>query len=310
MKIAMLGSIGNINRLVIPELIEAHHEVTVVTSNDKRVGQIEAMGAQAVVGTMTDLQFLTQTFKGQDAVYLMISGTGTGTDLNASMTKQGTIFCQAIEQAGVKNVVQLSSIGADNAQSGSLYAYHFLEVELKKLTNVHLAFVRPVGFYANLYANLDSIKNDHAIYSNVPATTQQKWVAPADIAAVVLPLLLKTPAGVTVKYAVSDTFSMADFIAELAQAANLPDLHFVQISSEQVKQGMVENGVPEPISTALVTTSEYQQNPAEVYADVEARGTEYGQVKLADFIQEFVKALHHEQSEHQAATLAQNKLEH
>lgn len=306
MKIAMLGSVGNINRHVIPELVKANHQVTVVTSSEKRVSQIEALGAHAAVGTMTDVDFLTKTFTGQDTIYLMISGSGTGTDLNAAMTKQGEIFRSAIEQSGVHNVVQLSSIGADNPQAGSLYAYHFLETELKKIADINLAFVRPVGFYANLYSSLESIKKDHAIYSNVPATTQQKRVASTDIAAVVLPLLLNTPSGVvTVKYAVSDTFSMADFIAELAKASDLPDLHFVQISSAQVKQGMVQSGVPEVIADALITTSEFQQHPEQVYADLVACNTKYGQVKLADFVQEYVQALNSKGTEHQASTLAQ-----
>ena len=87
MKIAMLGSLGNINSYVIPELIKLGHEVTVVTSTDKRVSQIEALGAIPAVGTMTDITFLTKVFTGMDAVYLMISGAGAGIDLNHNIQR-------------------------------------------------------------------------------------------------------------------------------------------------------------------------------------------------------------------------------
>ncbi|KLD58831.1 hypothetical protein WP50_23195, partial [Lactiplantibacillus plantarum] len=40
----------------------------------------------------------------------------------------------------------------------------------------------------------------------------QKYVAPEDIASVVYPLINHTPAGITVKYAFSDTFTGDQFV--------------------------------------------------------------------------------------------------
>lgn len=37
MKIAMLGSLGNVNRVAVPELLNAGHEVTLLTSSADRV---------------------------------------------------------------------------------------------------------------------------------------------------------------------------------------------------------------------------------------------------------------------------------
>ncbi|MCG0658927.1 hypothetical protein IMAU70004_01571 [Lactiplantibacillus plantarum] len=36
MKIAMLGSLGNINRIVVPKLVQAGHDVTVISTSPKR----------------------------------------------------------------------------------------------------------------------------------------------------------------------------------------------------------------------------------------------------------------------------------
>lgn len=306
MKIAMLGSVGNINRHVIPELISQDNDVTVITSSDKRVSQIENMGAVAAVGSMDDVDFLAETFKNKDVVYLMISGTGQGSDLNASMTAQGKIFKEVIEKSGVKKVVQLSSIGADNEKSGSLYAYHFLEEKLKTIDDIDLALVRPVGFYANLYANLESIKKDHAIYASLDENTVQNWVAPTDIANIVLPLINDTPKGITVNYAVSDEFSMKDFIGALSKEANIPDLHYVKLTNDQMKQGMIQNGVPEFVADALAKTNKYQENPDEVYADLRKHNPKYGEVKLDEFVKEFAHALENN-VESKANTIADQK---
>ncbi|MGA3410159.1 SDR family oxidoreductase [Lactiplantibacillus pentosus] len=90
MKIAMLGSLGHINRIVVPQLIQAGHEVTVISTNPERQATIEALGAHAAIGTMTDADFLTSTFTGQDVVYLMLSGS-TGDDLFQSAVSQAQI---------------------------------------------------------------------------------------------------------------------------------------------------------------------------------------------------------------------------
>lgn len=302
----MLGSVGNINRHMIPELVGHGNEVTVITSSDKRVAQITNMGAAAAVGSMNDVDFLTEVFSNKDVVYLMISGIGEGTDLNASMKQQGEIFKEAIEKTGVKNVVQLSSVGADNEKSGSLYAYHFLEEELKTINKINLAFVRPVGFYANLYSNMESIKKEHAIYASLDENTIQNWVAPTDIANIILPLINNTPKGITVNYAVSDEFSMKDFIVALSKEANISDLHFVKITNEQMRQGMIQNGVPEFIADALAKTNKYQENPNEVYADLRKHYPRYGEIKLKDFVKEYARELE-KNSGSKANTIADQK---
>lgn len=273
MKIAMLGSLGHINRIVVPQLIQAGHEVTVISTNPERQATIEALGAHAAIGTMTDGDFLTRTFTGQDVVYLMLSGS-TGDDLFQSAVAQAQIWKHAIEAAGVHNVVNLSSIGADAGEvAGSLHAYNLIETELRQLQQVNLAFVRPTGFYANLFSNLATIKADHAIYSNIPANVPQK-------------------------YAFSDTFTGDQFVAALRKALDMPDLQWVQISDAQYQANLTNHGVSVEIAQALVQTSRYQRDPDGLYADLNATHTIPGQVVLADFVSTFVVAYNSEGGYH------------
>ncbi|RRK10211.1 short-chain dehydrogenase [Lactiplantibacillus garii] len=303
MKIAMLGSLGNINRLVLPRLVAAGHAVTVVTTNSQRRAAIEARGARAAVGTMQDEAFLAHTFSGQDVVYLMLSG-GVGDDPFASAVTQAQIWKRALLTAGVKNVVDLSSVGADAGPvAGSLHAYNLIEGILKTIPDVNLACVRPTGFYANLFANVASIQTDHAIYANNAPDLAQKYVAPIDIANVVYPLITATPAGTSVHYAFSDTFTGNDFVAALRTALNLPDLKWVQLSDDQYLANLTSHGVPTKIAAALLQTSHYQRQPEQVYADLTARHTPAGQVKLADFVQTYVEA-YNGQGQHRSHTIA------
>lgn len=40
MKFTLLGSLGNIGRIIAPALVKAGHDVTVISSNTKRADQI------------------------------------------------------------------------------------------------------------------------------------------------------------------------------------------------------------------------------------------------------------------------------
>lgn len=160
MKYTLLGSLGHISSIVAPALVRAGNTVTVISSNEKRADQIRQIGAIPAIGDMQDAEFLTKQFTGADAVYLMLSSIGGPTgSVFESTNAQGAIFAKAVQQAGVTNVVDLSSMGADNPDAGVVYAYHLIEDQLRALPNVNVAFVRPVGFYSNLYSNMDSIKN-------------------------------------------------------------------------------------------------------------------------------------------------------
>lgn len=293
MKITMLGSLGTINTLVVPQLIADKHEVTVITSNDLRVTAIENLGATALVGDMYDQEFLTRAFTGADLVYLMISGTAhEGEQFFEHAECQGAIFKAALAASGVKKVIDLSSVGADaDETAGALHAYHLIEDQLRELTDVDIAFVRPVGFYQNLYANLPSIIERQAIFSNIPADVKQNWTDPRDIAAEIYHLVDNLPAGHSVHYIVSDRFSGAEFAEQLKESLHLPRLHYLLINDDQVKTTLLNNGLAEDTSAALLQMNAYQRQPEKIYGDLNLHPENVieGHIKLADFVKEFAE---------------------
>ena len=72
MKYVITGSLGNIALPVTKALLNAGHEVTVITSKHRNAKAIESLGAKAAVGSVEDANFLTKTFAGANAVYTMI----------------------------------------------------------------------------------------------------------------------------------------------------------------------------------------------------------------------------------------------
>lgn len=304
----MLGSLGNINSHLVPKLIQAHHQVTVITSNPDRVSTIEKLGAKARVGSMLDEAFLTDSFTGADLVYLMISTKGPTTDLNKDAKEQGTIFKNAIKAAHVSNVVDLSSIGANiGPEAGSLYAYSFIEEQLNQLPKVNVAFIRPVAFYSNLFANLPSIKATHSITALTSENTMRRYVAPSDIADLAYQLITNIPLGHTINYVMSDEFSYADLISHLKIALNIPDLKQVTINSEEYKNQLTDSGLPQNIVNGFVQMTVYSGHPEKIYADMANHPVYVGKVKLADFINQFKEAYNHPSDQHRSNTIVNSQ---
>ena len=69
-------------------------------------------------------------------------------------------YVAAIQQSGVKKVVHLSSIGAHTNKGNGLLAFHFVAEQVYKQVSVDVTiiFMRPVGFYYNLYQFMDIVK--------------------------------------------------------------------------------------------------------------------------------------------------------
>ena len=62
---------GQIGKLLAQALTQKEHTFKIITSNDGRRNEIEALGTQAGIGQLYDAYFLTDTFTSPDTVYRM-----------------------------------------------------------------------------------------------------------------------------------------------------------------------------------------------------------------------------------------------
>src|SRR6185295_17137115 len=103
MKIIVTGSLGHISRPLAEQLLQKGHSVTVISSNPEKQEDIEALGAKAAIGTMEDIDFLTTTFTGADAVYCMMPPRQLS-EPNYSLygRRIGGKYAAAIRQSGIR----------------------------------------------------------------------------------------------------------------------------------------------------------------------------------------------------------------
>ena len=293
MKIIVTGSLGNIGKPLTKKLVQKGHQVTVISSKPERQKDIEALGASAAIGTMEDAGFLTATFKGADAVYVMETMGGNSffdpnLDIIAAINKIGNNYKQAIEQSGIKRVVHLSSIGAHTDKGNGLLAFHYnVENILKQLPDdVSITFMRPVGFYYNLLGFINNIKTQGVIATNYGGDRKKPWVSPLDIAEAVAEELVTPFEGRKVRYVASDEISCNELASLLGAAIGKPDLKWVIIPDEQLLNGMIAAGMNPKIAAGMVEMNAGMNN-GDLYEDYFRNRPTLGKVKLAEYAKEF-----------------------
>src|SRR4030095_8117125 len=118
-KYVVIGASGHTGKVVAEVLLEAGKSVTVVSRKAENVKQLSNAGAQVAVGLLEDARFLTGVFEGAEGIYAMITPNFAASDIRAYYNETGANIISALKAAGVhKNIVALSSIGANTPESG------------------------------------------------------------------------------------------------------------------------------------------------------------------------------------------------
>ncbi len=301
MKIVVTGSLGHISKPLTEELIQKGHSVKVISHNPERQKDIEKLGASAAIGSMEDAEFLKTAFTGADAVYCMISSgnafSNPSFDLMSFTCKLGNNYKQAIQQSGVKRVVFLSSIGTHTDKGNGILAFYYhVEKILNELpSDVAITFMRPVGFYYNLFGFINTIKTQGAIATNYGGDNKKPWVSTKDIAAAVAEELTTPLEGRSeliairkVRYVASDEISSNEIAHILGMAIGKPDLKWIVIPDKKLLDGMIAAGMNPKIAEGMVEMNAAGQTGA-LYEDYYKNRPKLGKVKMTDFAKEFAE---------------------
>ena len=241
----LLGSNGNITSKAARLLLAQGAPVRVVGRNASSLTALKSAGAQIAAGDVNDERFLAGAFAGATAVYAMIPSEYTAADLPASQDRMGTAIAHAIAKAGVKRVVNLSSIGAHvPSGTGPIAGLHRQERRLDALSGVDVLHLRPGYFYENHLFAVGTFKA-LGVYPDMTAPDAPIPMIPtADIAQVVA-RELQAPSGRgkrVLHLHAPRNYSMKESAAILGAAIGKPQFAYVQADPAQAKAAMVQHG--------------------------------------------------------------------
>ncbi|GAE84942.1 NmrA family NAD(P)-binding protein [Bacteroides reticulotermitis] len=248
MKIIVTGSLGPISRPLTQLLVQQGQSVTVISSNASKQKAIEDLGANAAIGSLKDVAFLTNIFTGSDAIYLMeptVNFSDTTIDIYEHYRQFARVYVQAIRQSCVKRIVHLSSIGGHTENgNGMLKFHHYVEQILKELpAEVAITTLRPVSFYSNILAFVPMAKSQNAIITDYKSLHKEPWASPLDIADVIAEEIVKPFEGRRVRYIASDEVTSDELVVALSEAIGKPDLKWVTVPAEVLQKRFIELGM-------------------------------------------------------------------
>ncbi|MFT3676295.1 MAG: NAD(P)H-binding protein [Chitinophagaceae bacterium] len=292
MKYVITGGAGHISKPLALTLLKAGHQVTVVGRNAQNLTALTGAGATAAIGSLEDEAFLQETFKGADAVYTMVPPMHNPNNWKAEIGVIGEKYARAIKAAGIKYVVNLSSIGAHLPDGvGPVSGLYLVENALNKLTDVNILHLRPAYFYHNLLANISLIRQAGIIGANFSLPDGRfPIVHPADIAAVAAEELLKLSfTGHGIRYIASDETGTQQIASTIGQAIGKPDLPWVAFTTDQAVQGMTGAGLPLEIARNYAEMNE-ALGSGKMTEDYWINRPALAPTRLGSFVKEFAAA--------------------
>jgi uncharacterized protein YbjT (DUF2867 family) len=154
-KVVIAGGTGFLGRHITRELIDAGHEVTVLTRNAERIGAVpELRGARASEADVTDPSSLVGALDGAEAVL----GAVTFPNYPVEQPRRGLTFdrydrrgtehlLQEALRSGVESYVYISGAGADGASDKTWYRAKGRAEEAIRSSGLRYAILRPSWAY-------------------------------------------------------------------------------------------------------------------------------------------------------------------
>lgn len=241
-KVAVLGSSGNIGSAVVKTLGTKYPDVDVVAGvrnpDAEKASQLDASeNVEKIVADLGRPETLNDAIKGADVVFINTPGAENRVELVVN-------GIQAAKDAGVDHIVVVSGITAGD--HGTIFGKHFGEIETRvQNSGLKYTVLRLPFFIDNLWMHRDSIRQQSRIYSPLRPDTLFTPIAVQDVGEAAA-LILKDPNSHVNKTYIFSTrpCTMAD-TAQAFSAGLGRKIEYEQVSYDDAKKSLMDIGMPE-----------------------------------------------------------------
>jgi uncharacterized protein YbjT (DUF2867 family) len=191
---------------------------------------------------------MTKAFRGSETAYVMIPPNLTSNDFRSFQERAGDAIATAVRHAGVKNVVSLSSIGADKASgTGPVVGLHTLEQKLNQIDNTNILHLRAGYFMENTLPQVGAIRMTGSVAGPVRPDLKLPMIATRDVGAAAADALLKLDfRGKQTRELLGERdLDYAEVAAIIGDGIGKPGIGYIQMPDEQMKPALVQMGMSE-----------------------------------------------------------------
>ena len=244
-KIVILGATGTVGNKISAILLNEGHQVTLIARHTEKLEKFRELGATIVTADIIDVDTLTTAFKAADSAFILMPDNVKAENTRAYQRQVTSKLIEAIQNSGIKYIVNMSSLGAHMHEgTGIMAGTGEQEVRLNQLTDVNVLHLRSAYFMENLLRTISVVKNmgingtaadgDHAI----------PMVATQDVAKVAAGYLSSLEFKDKVVQAVMGprNYSLREFTGIIGGVIGKPELAYVQFAVDQAKEAFLKNG--------------------------------------------------------------------
>jgi uncharacterized protein YbjT (DUF2867 family) len=253
------GATGNTGNVVANHLLDQKKTVRVIGRSKERLQPLVDRGAEAFVADVSDQGALTKAFTGAEGVYAMIPPSMTSQDYRGDQRRASNAFASALEQAGVKHAVVLSSVGADKESgTGPVVGLHEFEEILNRITGLNVVHLRAGYFMENTLGQAGAIRAMGKTAGPLRGDLKLPMIAARDIgdAAAELLLGLDFSGKQTRELLGQRDLSMDEATAIIGTAIEKLDLKYVQLPGEQMQPIFIQMGMSANVASLILEMAE------------------------------------------------------
>ena len=180
----VLGASGNTGHVVATNLLTAGQKVRVVGRSSAHLQPLMAKGAETFIADVTDAGTLAKAFHQADGAYVMIPPNPSSPDPLGYSGRVSDAIAAAVKSSGIKNVVALSSIGAElSAGTGPVVGLHNLEQKLNQISGANVLSLRAAYFMENTLPQANAIRQMGSVATPLRPDLRLPMIAARDIGA-------------------------------------------------------------------------------------------------------------------------------
>jgi uncharacterized protein YbjT (DUF2867 family) len=253
--ITVMGATGHTGEAITKRLLAAGDSVRALGRSPDRLAALAGMGADARVGDAGDAAFLSEAFRGADAVYTLLPYDPHVAGYAALQRARSEAIAQAVGASGVTHVVTLSSVGAELPEGTGLIAgLHAHEQRLRALPQTHVLVLRAGLFFEGFEQSLAAIEQHGVHADSVSPEVPLPMIATCDIAEVAADALrTRAWSGHVVRELLGPSdLTYADVTRILGARIGRPDLAYVQLSDAEMRGTLVDAGLAGDVATLYV----------------------------------------------------------
>ena len=251
----VMGASGNTGHIVASNLLTRGQKVRVIGRNSAHLQPLTSKGAEPFIADVSDASALAKAFHGADSAYVMVPPNSASKDPLGYSDRVSDAIAGAVQSAGTKNVVALSSIGAELASgSGPVVGLHNLEQKLNKIGSANVLYLRCAYFMENTLPQANAIRQMGTVAGMLHPDLKIPMIATRDIGAVASDILLHpTIHGKQTRELLGQRdLSYNEVAAIIGKAMGKADLKDVHVQDNQVRGALVQMGMSEPMANLLV----------------------------------------------------------